>query len=194
MIGEVADVARMRRGAGRADVRRAKPRNIEAGRNQRLPRRPMTSRRRRSCRSRALPPSSRRRAACRRPPVRGSGRRHPGSLGASSPSPSSARSAAGGLLAVVLAGRALEQRVLRQLLGDERLELEVAELQQLDRLLELRRHHQGLRFGGCLGEARGPWDRVSVTARSSRRDRGAGHFRRRPTPRECLRTAPGRRR
>ncbi len=45
---------------------------------------------------------------------------------------------------VLLAGRGFEQRVLVELLGDEGLDLEVGERQQLDRLLELRRHHQRL--------------------------------------------------
>ena len=47
-------------------------------------------------------------------------------------------------LALVVCRRGLEQRVLGHFLGDERLELEVAQLQQLDRLRQLRRQHQRL--------------------------------------------------
>ena len=40
--------------------------------------------------------------------------------------------------------RAFQHRILFELLLDEGIELQVGELQQLDRLLQLRRHHQGL--------------------------------------------------
>ena len=43
-------------------------------------------------------------------------------------------------------GPRFQQRVLRQLFGDERLELEVAELKQLYCLLQLRREDQLLRL------------------------------------------------
>ena len=49
-------------------------------------------------------------------------------------------------LLVPLAGRGFEQGVLLDLLGDEALDLEVAEREQADRLLQLRRHHQRLRL------------------------------------------------
>jgi len=52
----------------------------------------------------------------------------------------------GGGLFIRLVGARLEQRILRQFLGDERVELEVAELQQLDRLGQLGRQHQLLRL------------------------------------------------
>ena len=83
-----------------------------------------------------------------------------------------------------------EQRVLLELLGDEALDLEVGQREQADRLLQLRRHHQ--RLGLSKVEA-GP-QRHRSTARSSRPDRGGGHSRRRPDPRGCRRTAPGRHR
>ena len=46
----------------------------------------------------------------------------------------------------LLVGARFEQRVLRQFLGDERVELEVRQLQQLDRLRQLGRQHQLLRL------------------------------------------------
>ena len=48
-----------------------------------------------------------------------------------------------GRLALLAAAR-VEQRVLLELLGDKGLDLEIGQRQQLDRLLQLRRHHQRL--------------------------------------------------
>ena len=42
----------------------------------------------------------------------------------------------------LIPGLRFQQRVLRKLLGNESLELEIAELQQLDRLAQLGREHQ----------------------------------------------------
>ena len=49
----------------------------------------------------------------------------------------------GGLRWLIRRG-AFEQRVLLDLLGDEAFDLEIAEREQADRLLQLRRHHQRL--------------------------------------------------
>jgi hypothetical protein len=49
-----------------------------------------------------------------------------------------------GCLGRPLVARRLEQRILLQLLGDEAFDFEVGKRQQLDRLLQLRRHHQRL--------------------------------------------------
>ena len=50
-----------------------------------------------------------------------------------------------GLFLLRFLGRFLEQRVLEQLLVEDFLELELRQLQQLDRLLQRRRHDQLLR-------------------------------------------------
>ena len=47
-----------------------------------------------------------------------------------------------GRAAALLLPRRLEQRILLDLIGDERLDLQIRQRQQLDRLLKLRRHHQ----------------------------------------------------
>ncbi len=52
-------------------------------------------------------------------------------------------------LALLVVRPRLEQRVLRQLLGDIGFKLEVAELQELDRLGELGRQHQLLRLANA---------------------------------------------
>ena len=67
---------------------------------------------------------------------------------ASSPSPPSSASAVAGVVdgrsaaAAVVVFVALEQRIALELRLDEGVELEVGQLQQPNRLLQLRRHHQ----------------------------------------------------
>ena len=82
------------------------------------------------------------------------------------------------------AAAAFEQRVLGQCLGDQGLELEVGQRQQLDRLLQLRRHHQRLGCPNDRGAGRAPWPH-RATARSSRRGTAAARSRRRPALRAC---------
>jgi hypothetical protein len=78
------------------------------------------------------------------------------------------------------AGR-FEERIALDFLGDEPLDLQVRQRQQLDRLLQLRRHHQrlGLAQVEAGGQAHG------IRARSSRPDTGGGRWRRRPVRRGC---------
>jgi hypothetical protein len=55
---------------------------------------------------------------------------------------------------VIAAAPDLEQRILLELLGDEALDLEIRQREQLDRLLQLRRHHQRLRLAQIEARAR----------------------------------------
>ena len=90
--------------------------------------------------------------------------------------------------------RLLEQRVLGQLLGDTRFELEIAELQQLDRLLQLRASAPATAIGGCRCAGRAPWLDRPPKARSFRRGRAGGPLGLRPAPAAYPGTAPGHRR
>ena len=58
---------------------------------------------------------------------------------------------------VVLRLGALEQRIALDLLVDEALEFEMGELQQLDRLHQLRRHHQRLGLSAAAVWPSAPW-------------------------------------
>ena len=69
----------------------------------------------------------------------------PGSSGASSLSTSSPTKSPAGCSSGSL-GSCLEQRVLRQFLRNEGVELEIAELEELDRLAQLGRQDQLLRL------------------------------------------------
>ena len=92
--------------------------------------------RRGRCRAGSRPPVSKVSSASVRPPRAGPGRRCRPRLGGRRVRPPARRSRRGRLLL------AREQRVLLDLLLDEGGELEMRHLQQLDRLLQLRRHHQ----------------------------------------------------
>ena len=83
---------------------------------------------------------------------------------------------AAGIGAGVGAFVAFQQRVALQLLLDEGGDLDVGGLQQLDRLAQLRRHHQRCEW---RRSRRGPIATMGVAARRGLRARGCGHAPRR---------------
>ena len=126
--GEIADRRRTRREAGRADARRATPAAYST-RSKSKPSSPPPDvddvgeavglQRFASCQS-----TSSGRSSSAWPMIRSSA---PGSSGASSPSGPHRRNRRGRLRRSALVRARFEQRVLRQFLGDERVELEVAD-------------------------------------------------------------------
>ena len=192
---EVADRRPRRRGAGRSDARRATPRNIRtrSKSNASSPPPDVTTSVKLSVSSASDCQSmSSGRSSSAWPMMRSSA---PGSSGASSLSVARpvARNRRRGVLVVLVRAAASSSGFFGNLLGDEGFELEVAQLQQLDRLASAGASGPATGFGGCLRTARAPWPPLA-RARSSRRGRGGGPPGRRPTLRECPGTGPGRRR
>ena len=80
--------------------------------------------------------------------------------------------------AIAIAGRRIEQRITLERLGEIGFEFEVRQRQQLDRLLQLRRHHQRLRL-------------AEIEARTQRHRKLPAYFPVRVEPLDCLGSRSG---